>query len=126
MLKWLTSFFLLAVMTGSSVTGMPLHSGEKECHMAGMMDCCAKARMRSNKPEAKAARLCCALNCTEPGTPTPTGSFKISPQLAAVLDSVLVPHSSSLPIPGLARSISPPGYRQNSNPAYIRHLALLI
>lgn len=126
MRKRLTALFLLLLMTGSTLAGVPMHSGEKECQMAGMMDCCAKARMKSNKPEARAARLCCALNCTEPDTTTPEGSFKLSPQLAVVHDSVLVPRVSSLHISGPAHSFSPPGYRQNLNPAYIRHLALLI
>jgi hypothetical protein len=126
MRKRLTALFLLLLMTGSTLAGVPMHSGERECHMVGMMDCCAKARMKSDRPEVKAARLCCTLNCTEPGTTPPPGSFKISPQLAAVLDSVLVPRVSSLQNSGPAHSFSPPGYRQNSNPAYIRHLALLI
>jgi hypothetical protein len=125
MQKWLTAFFLLAVMTCSAVTGMPLHSGEKECPMADM-DCCAKAQMKGDKPEVQAARVCCALNCSEPGTTAPTSSFKISPQLAVVLSSLLVPRISPLPNPGPARSFSPPGYRQNLDPAYIRNLALLI
>ena len=125
MQKWLTTFFLLAVMTGSVVTGMPLHSGEKKCPMAAM-DCCAKAQQKADKPEVKAARVCCALNCNEPGTTTPTSSFKVSPQLAVIINSVLVPRTSPLPDPGPARSSLPLGFRQNLDPAYIRHLALLI
>lgn len=126
MRKRLTALVLLLLMTGSTLAGVPMHSGERECPMAGKMDCCAKARMKSNKPEVKAARLCCALNCTEPGTPPPAGSFELSPQLAVVLDSVLVPRVSSSQSSGRAHPFAPPGYRQNSNPAYIRHLALLI
>jgi hypothetical protein len=126
MRKRLTALFLLLLMTGSTMAGVPMHTGERECHMAGMMDCCAKARMKSDKPGVRAARLCCALNCTEPGTPPPPGSFKISTQLAVVLSSVLVLNSTSLQGPGPAQASSPPGYRQNLNPAYIRHLALLI
>jgi hypothetical protein len=126
MQKRLTAFFLLLVMTGGALAGVPMHSGEKECPMGGMMDCCAKAQMNSAQPEVRAAQLCCSLNCNEPGTTTPTDSFKISPQLAVVLDSVLVPRVSSLQNPGLIRTFSPPGYQQNSNPAYILHLALLI
>jgi hypothetical protein len=124
--KRLTTLFLLLLMTGSTLAGVPMHSGERECHMTGMMDCCARARMKSNKPEVRAARLCCALNCTGPDATPPAGSFKLSPQLAVVLDSVLVPRISSLQSLGPARSFAPTGYRQNSNPAYIRHLALLI
>lgn len=131
MAKWLTSFFLLAVLAASALAGIPMHSGEKECgmgDMAGQMDCCAMARMKSDKPEVRAARLCCALNCTEPGTtPLPGSSYKASQQLAVVLQSALVPPSAFLSSPGtLSHAYSPPGLRQSSKPAYIRHLALLI
>jgi hypothetical protein len=126
MQKRLTAFFLFLVITGGALAGVPMHSGEKECPMGGMMDCCAKARTNSRQPEARAAQLCCSLNCNEPGTTTPASSFKISTQLAVVLDSVLVPRVSSLQHPGLIRTFSPPGYQQNLDPAYIRHLALLI
>jgi hypothetical protein len=126
MQKWLTAFFLLLVMSGGALAGVPMHSGEKECPMGGMMDCCAKARMNSGQPEVRAAQLCCALNCNEPGTTTPTSSFKTSTQLAVVLDSLLIPRISSLQNHGLARTFAPPGYQQNLDPAYIRHLALLI
>ncbi|MDT7778674.1 MAG: hypothetical protein QOC99_1186 [Acidobacteriota bacterium] len=125
MKKRLTSLFLL-LLTGSTLAGVPTHSGERECHMSGKMDCCAKARMRSNRPEVKASRLCCALNCTEPGTTTPTASFRVSTQLAVVLGNVLVPRISFLQSPIPARSSPTPGQRQDSNPAYILHLALLI
>jgi hypothetical protein len=70
--------------------------------------------------------LCCALNCTEPGTTTPTASFRVSTQLAVVLGNVLVPRISFLQSPIPARSSPTPGQRQDSNPAYILHLALLI
>jgi hypothetical protein len=126
MQKWLTAFFLLLMMTGGALAGIPMHSGEKECPMSGMMDCCAKAQMNSEQPEVRAAQLCCALNCNEPGTTQPSTSFKISPQLTVSLDSVLIPRISSLETPGPGRFFSPPGYRENLNPAYIRHLALLI
>ena len=126
MVKWLTSFFLLAVMAGSAVTGMPLHSGEKECHMTGMMDCCAKARMSGDRPEVRAARLCCALNCTEPGTTMPGGSYVVSPQPAVALHGAAVPPSAAPVSQGLTRENSPPGVIRQSHPAYIRHLALLI
>jgi hypothetical protein len=126
MAKWLISFFLLAVMAGSAASGMPLHSGEKECHMTGMMDCCAKARMTGDKPEVRAARLCCALNCTEPGTTMPGGSYVASPQLAVALHGALVPPSAALASQELPREIRHPVVIQQSHPAYIRHLALLI
>lgn len=103
MRKRLTALFLLLLMTGGVLAGVPMHSGEKDCPMAGMMDCCAKARMTGNGPEVRAARLCCALNCTEPGTTPPAPSFTISPQLAVVLDDVLAVRNPSLQSPARAR-----------------------
>lgn len=126
MQKWLTAFFLLAVMIGGVLGGVPMHSGEKECAMTGMMDCCATAQMQGDRPEVRAARLCCALNCTEPGTTVPGGSFRVSPQLAVALHGALVPPSAPLSNQAPARSNSPPGLQRQSHPAYIRHLALLI
>jgi hypothetical protein len=126
MRKRLTALFLLLLMAGGTLAGAPLHAGEKECPMAGRMDCCARARMKGNRPGVKAARLCCALNCTGPGTTPPAGSFQVSPQFAAVFDGALVPRAASLQGLRPARSSSPPGYPRNSSPAYIRHLTLLI
>ncbi len=126
MKKWLTSVFLLAVVLGGTTTGMPRHAGEKGCPLAAVMDCCAEARMKSDKPETQAARVCCALNCSEPGTTQPSGSFKISPQPIVKLEAIPVSRLSSDHGRELARSTSPPGYRRNLDPAYIRHLALLI
>src|SRR4051812_34393012 len=122
MTKWLTSFFLLGVMASSALAGNLMHSGEKECSMAGMMDCCATARMKDDKPEVRAARLCCALNCSEPGTTAPSGSYKVSPQLTVALNSALIPPSASLLSQEPAREYSPPGLRKTSNPTYIRYL----
>ena len=127
MMKWLTAFVLLIVMVGSVLAGtpLPMHSGEQECAMTGMMDCCAKAQMQTHTPEVRTAQLCCALNCSEPGPTTPTGTFNLSPQLVVALHSALVPHTPLPAQPGLAHSHSP-GLKPPSHPAYIRHLALLI
>jgi hypothetical protein len=95
--------------------------------MAGM-DCCKKAaQVESLTPEASTARLCCALNCSQSGTtgsrgsqlPRPSTSQVISIHPASVqpvVGSLYLSHRSSW-------ADSPPPY---SNPAYIRHLALLI
>jgi hypothetical protein len=126
MKKWLISVFLLAVVLGGTTTGMPRHAGEKGCPLAAMMDCCAEARMKSDKPETLAARICCALNCSEPGTTQPSGCFRISPQPIVKLEVIPVSRLAPDHGRGLTRSFSPPGYRRNLDPAYIRHLALLI
>ena len=94
--------------------------------MAGM-DCCKKAaQAESLTPEVSTARLCCALNCPQSGTTGSTGSQlpRPSSQSVAIHPSLAQPivvtlHSSIRS----SWADSPPRY---SNPAYIRHLALLI
>jgi hypothetical protein len=95
--------------------------------MAGM-DCCKKAAQAVTlTPEVSTARLCCALNCSQGGTtgstesrlPRPSADQTIAIHPAAVQALVGSLHLS------LRSSWAdrPPPY---SNPAYIRHLALLI
>ena len=125
----LTSLILLLVLAGSAFAGIPLHFGESECSMGremNGMDCCKAALMGGESPEATAARLCCAINCSHDGS-TPPSSLRMSPQQRpAVSDYQSGP--SALPAPiSLTRHISQShGPPTDSHPAYIRHLALLI
>ncbi len=127
MLKWLTSFVLVAGLTAGALAGVHSHGDEHNCPMKGMGDgCCAKAREHAGPPEVSAARLCCALNCTEPGTTGPTGTFELSPAVAAALHTGAVPPAEATPRHPLTRFHTPPESPPDSHPAYIRHLALLI
>jgi len=125
----LASLSLVLMIGGSVFGGFPMHSNEKECSMPEMagMDCCKKAAQAEKlTPEVSTARLCCALNCSQSGTTGPSGSRlpRPSSQAVAIDFSSAQPPVSSL---HLSRSSTwadhPPPY---SNPAYIRHLALLI
>ena len=125
----LTSLLLLLVLAGSAFAAVPLHSGESECSMGQPMDgmdCCKAALMGGGSPEATAARLCCAINCSHEGS-TPQSSLRVSPQSRPAV-SDYQPAMLSLPDPivlaaRINRSHGPP---TDSHPAYIRHLALLI
>lgn len=125
-MKWSASLILIVALAGGGLSGMPLHSGEQGCPMMGMPDCCQKAQAQSDAPAVQAARLCCALNCTSPGTTAPASSFQFSPSIAVVLHGTVIPRPAALLSVKLLQNNSPPGYQQDSNPAYIRHLALLI
>lgn len=48
-MKRLASLFLLLVLAGSALAGVPLQFGENECSMGGMMDmdCCKAALLNS-------------------------------------------------------------------------------
>src|SRR6266550_5140021 len=124
------SLALILVIGGSVFAGIPLHSNEQECTMTGMagMDCCKKAaQAESLAPEVSTARLCCALNCSQSGT---TGSTESPLPRPSTSQAIAIHLSSVQPLVGTLHlsirsgwSHSPPPY---SNPAYIRHLALLI
>ena len=125
----LTSLLLLLMLASSGFAGVPLRSGESECSMGRAMDgmdCCKAALMGGETPEATAARLCCAINCSHEGS-TPPAGLRVSPQSQPAV-SDYQPGTPALPAPLLLtarinRSHGPP---TDSHPAYIRHLALLI
>jgi hypothetical protein len=130
MLKKSTNLLLILAFGASVAVGMPLHSNEQESSMSGTagVDCCKKAaQVESLTPEVSTARLCCALNCSQTGTtgssgsqlPRPSTSQPIAFHPSSVQPSLGAPLLSFR----LSWADSPPPY---SNPAYIRHLALLI
>ena len=124
MRTWFTALFLLQVMLGGAI-GVGAHEGEGSCPMTDMPDCCKKAQSASNTPEVSMARLCCNLNCSEPGSSGSNASSSFSPQPGVAPNVMLMPQALSF------KGIAPGRYRQtrhkqDSNPKYIQHLALLI
>ena len=125
----LTSLVLVLMLGGSAFAGVPVQFGEQSCsmdHAMGDMDCCKVAIMPSKDAETVTARLCCALNCSKEGTAPPNG-VRFIPQLQVTLISYPpIPQAflaSHLRNRLFGPSHGPPG---DSNPAYIRNLALLI
>jgi hypothetical protein len=125
----LTSLILLLVLAAGAFAGIPLHFGESECSMGQPMDgmdCCKASLMGGNSPEADAARLCCAINCSHDGSTPPSGVRVSAQSQPAVSD--YQPATPALPASILltrhiSQSHGPP---TDSHPAYIRYLALLI
>jgi len=130
MRKRVASLILLLVLGGSALAGMPMHSNEQSCSMGGAMgamDCCKAALSRKNKPHVTVARLCCSLKCSQNGS-TPSNGVRISPQSHAAPAAAHPASAPTLPASVLLtrhirHSHGPPS---DSNPAYIRYLALLI
>jgi hypothetical protein len=123
MRKWVTAFILVAAMLGGAV-GVGAHEGEGSCPMTNMPECCKKAQSASNTPEVSMARLCCNLNCSEPGS-SGSNASSFSPQPGVAPNVILMPQAVSF------NGIAPTRYgqtphKQDSNPKYIQHLALLI
>src|SRR5713226_9807822 len=98
MVTRLASLALVLVIGGTAFAGIPLHSNEQECsipEMAGM-DCCRKAAQAENlTPEVSTARLCCALNCSQPGT---TGSTATQLPSSSTVQPLALHPSLALPL----------------------------
>jgi hypothetical protein len=122
----LTSLMLLLIVAGGVFAGTPLHSNEQSCSM-GEMDCCKKAAMAQNAtPQVTAARLCCSLNCSHDGT-TPSNGARTSPKVQPAISDYQFGATIVPPPLMLTRQVhSSHGPPAGSQPAYIRHLALLI
>ena len=122
MLKRLTNFLLILTVSFSVVAGVPMHSGGGD---SGMMDCCKKALEQNSSPHVSAARLCCAMNCGEPGSTSGNASqsfSQIGSEPTPLIVAALPPASISRPF--RARYDATTSTR--SKPAYILNLALLI
>lgn len=125
----LTSLVLVLILSGSAFGGVPVQFGEQSCgldHAMGEMDCCKAALLPIKDAHTATAWLCCALNCSKEGT-APTNGVRFAPQLQVTLISyppipqvLLTSHFRNRLF---GSSHDPPG---DSQPAYIRNLALLI
>src|ERR1043165_5490505 len=85
MRKWLTSVALTIVMLTGAV-GVGAQQREGSCPMSNLPDCCKKAQ--SHGPQASLARLCCNLNCSEPGSTGTTSSSSSTQQTSTVNNPV--------------------------------------
>ena len=126
MAKWGISFILVMTLAGSALAGVPMQSGEKSCPLMGMADCCKKAQSQDATPQVYAARLCCSLNCSLPGTTGSTGIEPKTPSPALALHNA--PHTPASYVATMrgAMANSSPERNQHSPPIYLQHLALLI
>ncbi|MGH9871858.1 MAG: hypothetical protein ACRD9S_05245 [Pyrinomonadaceae bacterium] len=128
MKKRFASLFLLLVLFGSAFAGMPLHFGESDCGMSGMMDmdCCKAALMQEHAPKFSEEELLCALNCAQNGATLPSGLVRVTPPAQTIQPphpALTEPRSIPLSVSTVTtQTHSPPG----SAPTYLRNLALLI
>ena len=124
----LTALLLICALGASVAAGAALPHEEHACpmHMSdGAMDCCVLAELQSNAPEVTAARLCCALNCTQgapPGRQVEAPRAQQTAQNQPHFAKIMQPHAHLLRAPFVAYT-SPAAH---SPPAYIQHAALLI
>jgi hypothetical protein len=123
MWKWFTGLTLIAAMLGGAV-GVGAHEGEGSCPMTNMPDCCKKAHSSGNSSEVSMARLCCNLNCSEPGSGGTNTSSSFSAQPGVTPVAAVMPNPAPFSEPFRRDAQSP--HKNHSSPKYIQHLALLI
>src|ERR1043166_3468425 len=116
--KPMTSVVLTIVMLTAAV-GVGAHQQEGWCPMLKLPACCKKAR--SNGPGASIARVCCNLNCSEPGS---SSSSSFSVQLSTTANTAVAVNAA----PFSSKVVFTPHFQRfysyDSNPRYIKHLAL--
>ena len=131
MMKCFASIVLILAIGGSALAGVPLHSEGRECGMSSdamseEMDCCRMAQMQSDSAEVLVARLCCMMNCPQPG---PTGTSTLPTQFSNVIAVAF--EQATIQQPVLVESFSLQSrsklsHSADSHPAYILHHSLLI
>jgi hypothetical protein len=126
--KRLTSIFLFLALCGSIVSGMPLHAEKMN---GTMMHCCKKAKSKEQTPQASLARLCCAVNCTEPSPNSPGASFNFSPSAIIISDSIIKQIAALIsakekPVSTVAVSLERARFPRKIPPKYIQHHSILI
>ena len=129
MKKRLASLFLLLVLAGSAFAGIPLHFGESQCSMGGMMDmdCCKAALLQKETTKITEAELYCALNCAQNGATSLPNLVRVTPPSPVRMPSHPAITKSLrnfyLRSGSIDRLHGPPGA---AAPTYLRNLALLI
>lgn len=125
----LTSLILVVIVGSGTLTGVPFRFAEQTCsmdHVMGDMACCDSALLLVDNAQAATARLCCALNCAQEGT-APVKVARFAPQLQLTDVSYrLVAQTSLTPHFRHRQFDSSHGPPNDSHPAYLRNLALLI
>lgn len=125
MVKRLTLLLLVLALADGVVSGTPLHSANSQ-----MMKCCDKAKSKDKTPKAEAARLCCAVNCSE-SAPTSFGnSCNFAPSNNTVTKSIialiaaLFANEKAAPVG--TSNVSRQVLLRTLQPKYIQHNSLLI
>lgn len=120
----LAALFLVLLLAGSAVAGVPMSSGDGGC-MHGV-DCCKTALTQQVTPDVADAKLCCALECAQNGTTSPgkAGHVTSPAPVPASTHPVLIRPlaNQSLVFHYIDRLHGPP----TPGPVYLRNLALLI
>jgi hypothetical protein len=106
--------------------GAGAHEQEGICPLTKMAECCKKALAAKKTPEVSMARLCCNLNCSEPGSSGSNTSSSFSPQPVTAPIVAVIPKAAPFNSRDSLGRFAHLPHLQDSSPKYIQHLALLI
>src|SRR6185295_15844885 len=122
MRKRFTCLVLVIGMACSAVsTGA--HAGEGSCPMANMPDCCKKAQSADGTPAISMARLCCNLNCSEPGSSGANSLSSFANQQGSVANAAIIPSAALFHRLQFSPKTSLTTHLHDQSPKYIQHLA---
>ena len=123
MLKRALSFTIIIVLLGGAVGA----SADDGSWVEGNMPiCCKKARSVTNAPEVSMARLCCKLNCSEPGSGGSSNASNLMRNQGTTSAAAIIPTPAQFSRFAIRDHYPQANHSHNSNPKYIQHLALLI
>jgi len=122
MLKRALSFLVIIASTSGAI-GVSAQDGSWAT--ANMPICCKTARLMRDMPEVSMARLCCKLNCSEPGSGAITASNSSRTQ-GITLATAIIPTPTNFSSFAIRNLQAQANHSHDSNPKYIQHLALLI
>ena len=123
MLKRAVSFTFILVLLGGAVGASAADGSWAERNMPL---CCKKARSTANAPEVSMARLCCKLNCSEPGSGGSSNTSNLSRNQGTTSATAIIPTSTNFSSFAIRNLHTQLNHSHDSNPKYIQHLALLI
>ena len=93
---------------------------------ASMPLCCKTARSNNDAPQVSIARLCCKLNCSEPGSGGSSNASSLARNQGTTSATAIIPIPTHFPSTAIRSLHLQANHSHNSNPKYIQHLALLI
>jgi hypothetical protein len=109
------------------VAGVGAHEHDGSCPLTKLPRCCKTARSSKNAPGASIARVCCNLNCSEPGSTGNASSSSFARQQGAAANTpVAVGAAAQFDFRVVLSRQLQQFHLADSNPRYIKHLALLI
>jgi hypothetical protein len=123
MLKRAFSFSIIVAVLGGTV-GASAH--DESWAAASMPLCCKTARSNDGAARVSMARLCCKLNCSEPGSGGSTSGSNLSRNQNTNSATALILTPSQFSTFSIRDRAAQTNHPHNSNPKYIQHLALLI